>query len=149
MFKKILVPVDRSALGPRELKTALALADRFEAEVTVLRVFPDAASLEAGDTEVDLNVMEQETRVLLAEALAQLERGEEAHRVQAEIRSGPVVATIVEAATEGMVDLIVVGSHGRHRPIEWFTGSTAEQLVAKASCSVMVIKPEGFPFLRE
>ena len=149
MFKKILVPVDRSALAPTELKTALAMAGRFEAQVTVLRILPEAASLKAGETEVDLNVVEHETKELLAEALAQLDVGMSAEHVHAEVRSGPVVSTILGAAEEGHTDLIVVGSHGRHRAIEWLTGSTAEQLVAKAAASVLVIKPAGFPFLRE
>ncbi|MBX2803245.1 MAG: universal stress protein [Myxococcales bacterium] len=149
MFKRIVVPVDRSALVARELRTALALAERFDASVTLLRVVPEGASLEPDQTQTDLNVLEQETRVLLAEALGQLSTGDHADRIRAEVRAGPVVSTILDTATEQMADLIVVGSHGRHRPIEWLTGSTAEQLVARASQSVLVIKPEGFPFLTE
>lgn len=149
MFKKILAPVDRTALTPRELETAVNLAERFDAQLVVLRVLDKTASLEPGESEVDLNVIELETKELLAEALAQLAPGTPPDNVKAEVRTGAVVSTILDAAKDWEVDLIVVGSHGRHRPFEWWTGSTAEQVVNKATSSVLVVKPEGFPFLTE
>lgn len=148
MFKKILVPVDRSALTPTELKTALTLADQFGASVVVLRVVSEAASLEAGETDIDLNIFEAETRELLAEATGQLTSATTV-AIRAEVRAGPVLDTILLAAEDHMADLIVVGSHGRRRPIDWLRGSTAEQLVNRASPSVLVVKPDGFPFLTE
>ncbi len=149
MFKKIVAPVDRTALAPKELKTALSLGVRFDAEVIVLRVMPEAASLQAGESETDLDVIERETQELLAEALAQVEPGTRPSKIQAEVRAGPVLEVILQAAEDHMADLIVVGSHGRHRPIDWLRGSTAEQLVNRASPSVLVVKPDGFPFLTE
>lgn len=148
MFKKILVPVDRTALAPTELKTALSLGAHFGADVVVLRVFGGAASLEADETDVDLNILEAETKRLLAETLAQV-GGDQPSNVEAEVRAGPVLDTIILAAEDHMADLIVVGSHGRNRPIDWLRGSTAEQLVNRASPSVLVVKPEGYPFLTE
>jgi len=149
MFKKILAPVDRTALTAREIETAVGLAERFSAQLVVLRVLPQPASLEPGDAEVDLDVIDLETKELLAESVAQLTPGTAPDRVVAEVRSGPVVDTILVAARDWQADLIVVGSHGRHRPFEWWTGSTAEQIVARAPTSVLVVKPEGFPFLTE
>ena len=147
MFRNILVPVDRTALAAKELRTAITLGQQFDAQVIVLRVVPDAASLEAGETETDLNVLERETQELFAEALAEVD-GPASH-VRAEVRAGPVLETILLAADEHMSDLIVVGSHGRRRPIDWLRGSTAEQLVNRASPSVLVVKPAGYPFLTE
>ncbi|MEO0600703.1 MAG: universal stress protein, partial [Myxococcota bacterium] len=129
--------------------TAVTLAERLDAQLIVLRVLTKGASLEPGDAEIDLNVIELETKELLAEALAQLTPGTPPDRVQAEVRAGQVVPVILEAANDWQADLVVVGSHGRHRPLEWWTGSTAEQLVAKLPGSVLVVKPEGFPFLTE
>lgn len=149
MFQKILVPVDRSALAPVELKTALTLASKFGANLVVLRVVEEGASLEGGETDVDLNIFERETKQLLAETLAQVDPGTRPPEVMAEVRAGPVLDTILLAAADHMSDLIVVGSHGRRRAIDWLRGSTAEQLVNRASPSVLVIKPEGYPFLTE
>ena len=149
MFKRILAPVDRTALTPRELETAVTLAERFDAQLVVLRVLQRSASLEPDEAEVDLNVIDLETKELLAEALAQLAPGTSPDHVRAEVRAGGVVDTILAAAEEWHSDLIVVGSRGRHRPLEWWTGSTSEQIVAKSTASVLVVKADGFPFLTE
>ncbi len=147
MFKHIVVPVDRSALVGRELQAALAVAQSTGAHVHVLHINAAPADLDVAERELD--TIEDQTRHLLAAALRELAPGLPTERVHAEIRSGPVVGTILEAAEDLSADLIVVGSHGRHRPLEHLTGSSAEQLVAKAPASVLVVKPEGFPFLSE
>lgn len=153
-FKKLLVPLDRSNLNHKVLESALSIADRFGCEVYVLRIRRESASLDMEQedkTRIDLNVIEQETQELVAEAMKNLRQGHEVDpaRVKAEVRSGAVVETIVNAAEELMVDLIVMGTHGRQGAIEFFTGSTTEQVVAKTPVSVMVIKPSGFPYLRD
>lgn len=147
LFKRIVVPVDQSQLVSRELHAALAVAQSSDAEIYVLRINPTPANLD--EAELDLNIIEDETRHLLAEILREVGSGLPLERIHPEIRSGPVVGTIIEAAEELQADLIVVGSHGRHRFLEMLTGNTAEQLVNKTSASVLVVKPEGFPFLSE
>jgi len=151
MFNRILVPVDRSDLTPRALESALSIADRFGSEVVLLRIQREAASLEHGAAEADLDAIEQETKRLIATGLSRLraEHTVTVAQVTGQVRSGPVVTVITEAAEELMVDLIVMGTHGRHRLTEMFTGSTAEQVVNQTAASVLVVKPEGFPFLRE
>ena len=151
MFQRILVPMDRSDLTARALDSALSIADRFGSEVVLLRIQRDAASLEHGANEADLDAIEQETRRLIAAGLSRLRADHtvQVGQVRGEVRSGPVVQIIVETAAEWMADLIVMGTHGRHRVSEYFTGSTAEQVVAATPASVLVVKPEGFPFLRE
>jgi nucleotide-binding universal stress UspA family protein len=150
MYDTILVPVDASELSQRAVHAALGLADRFGSRVTLLHIRPKAASLEHGRAEADLDAIDAQSDRLLQIGLRELRQGHSVtpEQVRSEVRAGPVVGTIVEAATDGMVDLIVMGTHGRHRVSELFTGSTAEQVVSKTSASVLVVKPEGFPFLR-
>ncbi|HHO52300.1 MAG TPA: universal stress protein [Deltaproteobacteria bacterium] len=147
MFKRIMVPVDQSQLVSRELRAALSMARAPDAELYVLRIKTSPADLD--EAEIDLNIIEDETRHLLAEVLSKVGSELPMERIHPEIRSGPVVGTIIEAAEELQIDLIVVGSHGRHRFLEMLTGNTAEKLVNKTSASVLVVKPEGFPFLSE
>ena len=45
--------------------------------------------------------------------------------------------------------MVVMGTHGRDKLSELFTGSTTEQIVAKSPASVLVLKPEGYPYLRD
>lgn len=153
-ISKILVPLDKSNLDYKVLETALSLADRYDAEIVALRIRKEAAPLDMelqDRTRHDLDAIEKETLATVAEATKTLREGHtvRAERVKAEVRSGPIVETVVQAAEELMVDLIVMGTHGRHGLAEVFTGSTTEQVVAKTPVSVLVIKPSGFPYLRD
>ena len=151
VFERILVPVDKSELTLKAVESALSLADRFGSVVYLLHIRDRPASLEYGEAELDLDEIEHETKRLMAVGLSRLRNDHTVtvDQVKGEVRAGPVVQVISEAATELAIDLIVMGSHGRHRVKDLFAGSTAEQVVAKTSPSVLVVKPEGFPFLRE
>ncbi len=54
------------------------------------------------------------------------------------LRWGKVVQGIVRVATEVYADLIVLGSSGGSHLKHWLVGSTADSLVAEASCPVLV-----------
>ncbi len=57
-----------------------------------------------------------------------------------------VVNNIVE---EHEIDCIVVGTHGRQGLVEAFRGTETEDWVRSAPCSVLVVKPQGYPYLRD
>ena len=44
------------------------------------------------------------------------------------------------------VDLVIMGSHGKMAGDEVVMGSTAERVVRRAPCPVLVIKPQDFRF---
>jgi nucleotide-binding universal stress UspA family protein len=50
---------------------------------------------------------------------------------------------------EHELDLIVTGTHGGRGIKGLLLGSMSQQLVRKASCSVFVVKPQGYPYLRD
>ena len=50
---------------------------------------------------------------------------------------------------EHELDVIVTGTHGGKGLKGFLLGSMSEQLVRRASCSVFVVKPQGFPYLRD
>jgi nucleotide-binding universal stress UspA family protein len=56
------------------------------------------------------------------------------------LRWGRVVQGILRLATEVYADLIVLGSGGGSRLKHWLVGSTADRLVAEASCPVLVAR---------
>lgn len=152
VYRKILVPLDESALSDRVLDTALATAQWSGAELVLLRVTAERASLAPGESDVDLRVIGEEADTLLARAAARARACDPpitGDRVRAEIRVGNVADTIVAAAEELMVDLIVMGTHGREGLKEQFTGSTSEQVLARAPASVFILRPEGYPYLRD
>lgn len=147
MFKKILAPLDRSELSLIVLDTALAVADKFGAELVLLRIESQAAALDQEVVDQEMDYLEREVRDLLALGVS---RGVlPAERIRAEVRAGDLVGAIGWAAEELRVDLVVMGTHGRHGWVEQFTGSTSEQVVARLPVSTMVVKPAGFPYLRD
>ncbi len=150
-FHKILVPLDTSALATRALDLALRLAQASDAQVILLGVRAGAAPLEHGPAERAIDTIELDTSALLAFGRSRFAEGVSLPdgALVAEIRSGAVAQVVLQAAEEHMVDLIVMGTHGRQGFAEMFTGSTTEQVLAKATASVLAVKPVGFPYLRD
>ncbi|MCB9683317.1 MAG: universal stress protein [Alphaproteobacteria bacterium] len=150
-FHKILVPLDSSELSERVLDAALGTAAWSGAELILLHVMPEGASLEHETSTTDLNVIDQEIDDMLAKARA---RGTSAllpdrSRVRAEVRAGNVVDAIAAAVEELMVDLVIMGTHGRKGVVEMVTGSTTEQALRRVPASVFVVRPQGYPYLRD
>jgi nucleotide-binding universal stress UspA family protein len=65
------------------------------------------------------------------------------------VGGGEVAAEILKAATDAQIDLIVMGTHGRTSIKDYFVGSTTERVVERATCSVLSVKPDGYPYLRD
>ena len=61
-------------------------------------------------------------------------------------RASPAIALLREAED---ADLVIVGSSGAGSITRFLLGSVTEQLVARAPCSVFVVKPQGYPYLRD
>jgi len=148
MFHRVLVPLDSTPLSRKVLDSALRCTNP-EGELVVLRVQAEAINLESADCKVDLDVVDQQTTALLRRVTAVATEVGQKCKVRAEVRSGPLVGTILETATELESDLIVMGTHGRKGLTEQVTGSPTERIVAKASASVFVVKAAGYPFLQD
>ena len=150
-FKKILVPMDASDLSQRALGVALSVAEKFQSDLIVVWSRLNAAALQGTEADEDLRALEHEFEGLRGQVLAKLQEGYSMSpdKVRVEVRAGPPVQTIVDAAAEEMVDLIVMGTHGRTGLTEIFTGSMTERVAAQTSASVLAVKPTGFPFLRD
>lgn len=149
MFQRVLVPLDSTPLSDKVLAAALRCTDP-EGELVVLRIQADAASLDNDPCRNHLDVVDHETQSVLRRATtAALADGDTHAAVRAEVRSGPLAGTILEAATELQSDLIVMGTHGPKGLAEKFTGSVTDRVAAKSSASVFVVKATGYPFLQD
>lgn len=62
-------------------------------------------------------------------------------KVVRELRSGSPITNILQYADEKKVDLIVMGTHGRHGFSHLLLGSVAENVVRRAKCPVLTIRP--------
>ena len=126
MFETVLLPIDpsREALEP-ECK-ALELARRDGSRLVLLSVL-QPVSAERHDHEVVAGVLRQ-TR----------ERFEQAGVTCQEVeRSGKPASVICDVADELNVDVIVMGTGGLNLKSD--SGSTAAQVLQRASCPVLVV----------
>jgi nucleotide-binding universal stress UspA family protein len=136
----ILVALDGSERAAGVLSTAVRLAEVYQATLHLLRViqippeFPAAASYGSqGDALPPLlerRALDDLRALLLGEPRAQQSR--------LHVRSGVQVwRTIIDAADEMEVDLIVLGTHGYHG-VDRILGTTAGNVVNLARKSVLV-----------
>jgi universal stress protein A len=142
-YKKILVPVDFSIHSTEATRVAADLAKRFDAGLTLAYVYdplayalPDGFAMMAqGDID---RLLEAFRSQLAASQRQALDAG--APRAETKLLQGVVAAQIVEFASRGEFDLIVIGTHGRTGLQHLVMGSTAERVVRLARCPVLTVK---------
>jgi nucleotide-binding universal stress UspA family protein len=145
MVKKILVPLDGSALAERAIQPALALARQDGAEVVFMRVpvmahmfIPAEGGYGLLYPEQSLGASREETQVYLDE-MQRVWAGSN-YSVRAARVEGDVPSAIVDTARHENVDLIVISSHGYSGITRWVMGSVAEKVLHGAHCPVLVIR---------
>jgi len=158
MFKKILVPMDLSECSQKALRAAVDLASIYGGEVFLLHVIdkPTGQYHDKEDVDDELNAIQTDESDLMNDALKFAADAKESgkpeltrDRIFIRIASGAPAAEIVKAANESQTEMIVMGTHGRTSIKEMFLGSTAERVAREASCAVLVVKPDGYPYLRD
>jgi len=142
-YEKILVPVDFSAHSAEAIRVAADIAKRFDASITLSYVHdPLAYALPDGFalvTQPEIERLLDAFRAQLATSQRQaFDAG--APRVDTKLLQGVVAGQIVEFASRGAFDLIVMGTHGRTGMQHLLLGSTAERVVRLAQCPVLTVK---------
>lgn len=127
---------DSEAIGHR----AVELAQQFGARITLIHVVEhvplDLSNdlLLAQPVDIDTELVDS-ARGKLADLAATLGLGESERLVV----MGSTKVEILHAAEEHKVDLIVVGSHGRHG-LALLLGSTANAVLHGAPCDVLAVR---------
>jgi nucleotide-binding universal stress UspA family protein len=138
-IETLLVPIDFSSASMQMLKYAAALANRFNANVHLVHVYPpDEAALVPGAGDLIRQTAEELFRDQLLPA----------HREQlssfppqnCHVRSGIAYQEICELAREIQADLIVLATRGHTGLKHILLGSTAERVVRMARCPVLVLR---------
>ena len=144
MYNKILVPLDGSKRAETILPHAAEMAHRYGAEIIFLCVEELYVMLE-WDEVVDLtNCREKfDTRRKASEAyLAQLktEFQDKGIRTDARVVHGAVVKSILTAAEEMDVDIILMASHGLGGSRRTFYGSVTAGVLQEIDRPLLVIR---------
>ncbi len=139
-YQHILLSVDFFAQDNLIAERARAIAEKFQAKLSIIHVMEPMPINDAGlggeiPVNFDLmNALEDTAKQSLERLAANLDVPKE--RQWLEI--GNPKYEIVRVATDNNVDLIVVGSHGRHG-LALMLGSTTDGIVHKAPCDVLAV----------
>jgi nucleotide-binding universal stress UspA family protein len=145
-FRRILAPTDFSSFSEVGLRAAAELAHRVGARLTLLHVMTEGelealASAHVPRHPVDLiyqdlegALMDHYRRIVPAE-------------LRRDLSAEPVVAVgiaaleIVRTARLKDADMVVMGTHGRTGLARMVMGSVTEQVVRRAPCPVLTVRP--------
>lgn len=131
-MKKILVAYDGSEPARRALETAIDLAKKFAALVSVVSVVPVHPGRSPIDPWDDTAV---HTAELLEAKAILLEAGIEPHLLQT---AGNPAKTIEQIASEGSFDTIVIGSRHLNAVERFLQGSVSEHVATHAEATVII-----------
>ncbi len=127
MYKKILVAMDNSDLAKKALNKAIELAKLANSEVYVVTVI---------EKETPHNKAEAEKLLTHAEEQAE----DQGVMINPFIRVGEPPDEVVFLAMDERIDLIVLGEHGETGVRRLLLGSTAQEVIRFAKCSILVVK---------
>ena len=135
-MKTILTAVDFSDCSLKALEYAAYLADKLEAELSIIHVckpyekklyYPDTKKQEKKETEKKLS------------DLVSKYQGKLKTKVSSAVREGKVYKEVVNQAKYSDAYIIVAGTHGISGFEEFFMGSNAYRILSAAPCPVLTV----------
>jgi nucleotide-binding universal stress UspA family protein len=138
MIKRILVPFDGSVEARSAFNFALDWMKKYKADLYVIAVI----ELPQPPVDVETEAYLDTSRSKFEKLFMDLHKEFREIKFHCFILSGKADHTIVEAAQEKNIDVIVMGHPTHTGPVRWFIGSTANHVIDHAHCSVVVVKKE-------
>jgi len=140
-YQHILIAADFSEHSQQVINRAQELAERYQAKLSICHIiedFPIADFAYEPMISIDLDMrdaMLDSGKKHIADIAGKFNIAEENQWVE----FGSPSLNVVRLAEEHKVDLIVVGSHGRHG-IKLLLGSTANGVLHHALCDVLAVR---------
>ncbi|MGZ8946002.1 MAG: universal stress protein [Methylococcaceae bacterium] len=140
-YQHILLALDYSEQSSMVAQRAKDLAEKYQAKLSVIHVLDNIAMPDTGYGAVIPLTEDSGNELLEAEKTRLMQIGNQLNIDQANrwMVWGTPKQEIVELAKREQVDLIVIGSHGRHG-LSLLLGSTANSVLHYARCDVMAIR---------
>lgn len=141
-LERILCPLDFSEFSARAFDYAQSLARHYQCSLLIEHVVQPVLS--AYPAYIDPGVVEKVSQGLRQYAEDELRAFLKSHsrngvQVESLLREGEVTDTILATAEARAIDLIVMGTHGRHGLDRWLVGSVTEKVLRKARCPVLAV----------
>lgn len=133
-MKRILVAYDGGAPARRALDTAIELAKKFDALITIVSVVP----FHPGRSPID----PWDDQTVHAKELQEAKQVLAAHGIAAELLelSGDPAKTIERIAEDGGFDTVVVGSRGLGAVSRFLQGSVSEHVATHTDATVVIAR---------
>ena len=140
-YQHILLAVDYSRHGDTVAQKAKALAEKYQAKLSIIHVLDNIPMPDTTYGTVIPLDKDSGYALLEAEKARLMQIGGRLNVAQANCWMiwGTPKQEIVQLAEQEQVDLIVVGSHGRHG-LSLLLGSTANSVLHYAKCDVMAVR---------
>jgi nucleotide-binding universal stress UspA family protein len=151
-INRILCPVDFSDFSRRALDHAVSIARWYDAGITALYVYQPVPvpAYAPGPVPFAPVILTAVDRDALTAELTKFIEAESAEGVTITplLREGSPPREILDEATAGRADLLVMGTHGRSGFERLLLGSVAEKILRKAPCPVLTVPrhhPDAVP----
>jgi len=141
--KRVVVGVDSSAGSEAALAFAFEEASRRDVELVAVHAWSDsmtAAAFAMAPFAVDWYEVQTEEQRLLADRVMGWQEKFPDVRVRRVVTRDHPVRSLIDQARDAQ--LVVVGSRGRGTVAGMLLGSTSQQLLHHASCTVAVVRPD-------
>jgi universal stress protein A len=140
-YKHILLAVDFFENDAIVSNRAKELADRYQARLSIIHVLDSMPITDSGyGLELPFNFdLAAELMAAAKNKLTKLAKQLNIDETGIWLETGSPKQEIIRIANENRVDLIVVGSHGRHG-LALLLGSTANSVLHHAQCDVLAVR---------
>tara|TARA_B100001105_G_C22354260_1_gene427212 strand:+ start:149 stop:586 length:438 start_codon:yes stop_codon:yes gene_type:complete len=138
-FTHILIAVDLTEDARNVAKKACALRTVFDCKLSCTHVIEPLSLAYGGDVPMDLSTIQDQIQDTAKSQLQEFATGLNIPRENQYLVFGRPETEIHSLASEINVDLIVVGSHGRHG-LALLLGSTANGVLHGSPCDVLAVR---------
>lgn len=139
LYGKILLALDLSAECEQLISKASAIANKNSAELYLLHVIEPLSFAYGGDVPMDLTTIQEQLDEHAHSRLESYAEKLDYPVTKQMVITGHTETEIHRLAEELAIDLIIVGSHGRHG-LALLLGSTANSVLHGACCDVLAVR---------
>ena len=138
-YKNILIALDTSDEAKQVVLKARALAECFQANITLIHVVEPIVMENSYDMINTLPIDIENSLIKRAEEFFGKIKSEFSIDAESIVTTGLIKTVVFKQVSLNNFDLIVVGSHGRHG-LALLLGSTATKLIHGSPCDIHVVR---------
>jgi len=140
MFKRILLPLDRSALAECVLPHTIAIARAFESQVTLLHVMetPREARWRRAMDPLNWQIRKAEAKTYLHDLDLRLQAA--GLLTETQILEGFAAEQVIKFSDSQAFQLIILSSHGQSGLSDWGVSSVVQKIALRSITSVMIVR---------